>query len=315
MGPGSPSRTNGYSPGRSQGGERLSCSSTRRMRRRISSSGWSAFPETSSRSSMESCTSTISSRRSRPWTQGKRRGETRKRSGTNPWFSTNSWGPLRTGCSISRTSPKRTSVRSWYPRTLCSSWATTATTARTAASGGSSSSKRSSAGPSSSTGPGTATDAGFGGSGSEISFTKRPEGLMNILFGNKGASRFAVFFWLLLLFIVVHIAVKLVPMYMDYWRMDDEIRAKAGAAQVFKDDEITYSLEKKAKELALPLGRENFILLRDLRLALYQDISFPAQRRRELYHPGQITAAACRAGAGERGKHRCHPCRKGPAQR
>lgn len=86
---------------------------------------------------------------------------------------------------------------------------------------------------------------------------------MNILFGNKGASRFAVFFWLLLLFIVVHIAVKLVPMYMDYWRMDDEIRAKAGAAQVFKDDEITYSLEKKAKELALPLGRENFILLRD----------------------------------------------------
>jgi hypothetical protein len=88
---------------------------------------------------------------------------------------------------------------------------------------------------------------------------------MNILLGNKGASRFAVFFWLLLLFIAVHIAVKLVPMYMDYWRMDDEIRAKIGTAQAAKptDNELIVELAKKAKELDLPLGPENFSVIRD----------------------------------------------------
>ncbi len=86
---------------------------------------------------------------------------------------------------------------------------------------------------------------------------------MGIFSRESGASRYVVLLWLVLLFVVVHIAIKLVPMYMDYWRMDDEIRAKAGAAQVLKDEEILGDLQKKAKDLELPLGPENFVIIRN----------------------------------------------------
>jgi len=70
-------------------------------------------------------------------------------------------------------------------------------------------------------------------------------------------------FVLAVLFIVIHVGYKLIPMYMDYERMKDEISIKASTAQVWKDDEIRTGLVQKAKELELPLGPENFILKRD----------------------------------------------------
>jgi hypothetical protein len=79
-----------------------------------------------------------------------------------------------------------------------------------------------------------------------------------------GASRVTIFIWLVILFLIIHIGVKLLPMYIDYYRMEDEITSKASVAQALKDEEIIADLVKKAKELDLPLTAENFILHRDL---------------------------------------------------
>jgi hypothetical protein len=79
----------------------------------------------------------------------------------------------------------------------------------------------------------------------------------------KGGSRFGVYIFLVILFLVIHAGYKIVPMYMDYSRMEDEMNAKAGVAQVLKDEEILRDLINKAKELDLPLTAESFILERD----------------------------------------------------
>lgn len=86
---------------------------------------------------------------------------------------------------------------------------------------------------------------------------------MNILANQNGASRFKVYLWFLILFLVVHVAVKLIPVYMDYYRMEDEMKAKASVSQVLKDEEILKDLENKAKELDLPLTQESFVIKRD----------------------------------------------------
>lgn len=87
---------------------------------------------------------------------------------------------------------------------------------------------------------------------------------MNRLFREEGASRFKVLFWLVLLFVVVHIGVQIIPMYLDFWRMEDEIKSKAATAQVAKpgDDEIKNALVKYAKGLNLPSEAENIVVTR-----------------------------------------------------
>lgn len=88
---------------------------------------------------------------------------------------------------------------------------------------------------------------------------------MNRLFREEGASRFKVFLWLFVLFVVVHIGLQLIPMYMDYWRMEDEISSKAATAQIARpgDVEIQFTLAKYAKELGLPTSAENIVVTRD----------------------------------------------------
>jgi hypothetical protein len=89
------------------------------------------------------------------------------------------------------------------------------------------------------------------------------EACMPIIGNQSGASRLKVFLVLAFLFVLVHAGLKLVPMYMDYERMQDEMKMKAGLAQVLKDDEIIRDLVHKANELDLPLTAENFALTRD----------------------------------------------------
>lgn len=86
---------------------------------------------------------------------------------------------------------------------------------------------------------------------------------MGILLNQKGASRFKVWLFFLFLFLVIHVGVKVVPMYMDYAKMQDEMSVKAGVAQVLKDEEIVRDLVSKAKELDLPLAADSFILNRN----------------------------------------------------
>ena len=84
-----------------------------------------------------------------------------------------------------------------------------------------------------------------------------------MLFTEKGIMSLKALLILLLLFIVVHISIKMVPMYIDAERLKDEMSVKARLAQNLKDEEILTDLVKKAKELDLPLGPENFILNRE----------------------------------------------------
>lgn len=86
---------------------------------------------------------------------------------------------------------------------------------------------------------------------------------MHIHSNQKGGSRLKVFFWFVFLFLLLHVGLKIVPLYMDYARMEDEMNMKAGVAQVLKDEEISKDLENKAKELNLPLKAENFVITRD----------------------------------------------------
>jgi hypothetical protein len=86
---------------------------------------------------------------------------------------------------------------------------------------------------------------------------------MQVLAGQRGFVSFKVLIVLVLLFAVVHVGIKLVPMYMDAERMKDEMAVKARLAQQLKDEEIMTDLVNKAKELDLPLGTEDFTLARD----------------------------------------------------
>jgi predicted Holliday junction resolvase-like endonuclease len=85
----------------------------------------------------------------------------------------------------------------------------------------------------------------------------------SILSTEKGMISGKSLFLLVLLFVIVHLSIKLVPMYIDAERLKDEMSVKARLAQNLKDEEILADLVKKAKELDLPLGPENFIVKRE----------------------------------------------------
>ena len=86
---------------------------------------------------------------------------------------------------------------------------------------------------------------------------------MNIPRNEAGSGIIKLLIVLLILIPVIHAGYKLIPMYMDFERMKDEMTIKARMAQVLKDDEIRSDLGKKAMELDLPLREENFIIKRD----------------------------------------------------
>ncbi len=86
---------------------------------------------------------------------------------------------------------------------------------------------------------------------------------MSVVCNQRGGSNFKVYLFFAFLFVVVHVALKIVPTYMDYSRMEDEMMTKASVAQVLKDEDIVKDLVVKAKELDLPLTADSFILRRD----------------------------------------------------
>lgn len=86
---------------------------------------------------------------------------------------------------------------------------------------------------------------------------------MRILANVRGGSKIKVFIWFVILFVIVHVGFKLIPMYFVYSSMKDTMAQKAGLAQILKDHEIMRDLLNKALELELPLEKEDFILERD----------------------------------------------------
>lgn len=82
--------------------------------------------------------------------------------------------------------------------------------------------------------------------------------------GNEsGVSRLKVLIILALLGAVIHVGIKYLSVRLDFERMKDTLDIKANAAQVLKDEEILADLAARAKELDLPLKRENFLIIRD----------------------------------------------------
>jgi hypothetical protein len=86
---------------------------------------------------------------------------------------------------------------------------------------------------------------------------------MSTLSKDSGMVSFKVLFIFLVLFVIIHIGVKLVPLYIDLEAMKDEMVGKARFAQVLTDVDITTGLAKRAKEIGLPLVSDDFKLLRD----------------------------------------------------
>jgi hypothetical protein len=86
---------------------------------------------------------------------------------------------------------------------------------------------------------------------------------MSTLSNDSGMVSFKVLFIFLALFVVIHIGVKLVPLYIDSEAMKDEMVGKARFAQTLTDADITTDLAKRAKEIGLPLAPDDFKLMRD----------------------------------------------------
>ena len=57
---------------------------------------------------------------------------------------------------------------------------------------------------------------------------------MSMLAKEKGMISFKAMFWLTLLFVVIHVLIKVVPMWMDYTRMKDAMQGKVNLAQIAK---------------------------------------------------------------------------------
>jgi hypothetical protein len=79
----------------------------------------------------------------------------------------------------------------------------------------------------------------------------------------SGFSKLKVLIILAILGVGFNEGIKYLRVQMDYHGMKDTMNAKAAAAQVLKDHEISIELENKAHELGLPLKRDNFLIIRD----------------------------------------------------
>ena len=87
---------------------------------------------------------------------------------------------------------------------------------------------------------------------------------MSILAKEKGMISLKAMFWLALLFVLLHVLFKVVPMGMDYSQMKDAMQGKVNMGQIATSDlEIKTSLEKTARDLDLPLTQESFIIERN----------------------------------------------------
>jgi hypothetical protein len=89
------------------------------------------------------------------------------------------------------------------------------------------------------------------------------EDAMQMRGNESGVSKLKVLIILVLLGAVIHVGIKYLSVRLDFERMKDTMEIKASAAQVLKEEEILADLAARAKELDLPLKRENFVIIRD----------------------------------------------------
>ncbi|MBI5190445.1 MAG: hypothetical protein HZA22_07195 [Nitrospirae bacterium] len=88
----------------------------------------------------------------------------------------------------------------------------------------------------------------------------------------RGGSTSSSLIYLLIATIIIYGVVKLVPPYMDYYAMEDEISQQLSLAQINTQDVIYNDLKLKMDELDIPVESDTITLSRDHKGTLTVDI-------------------------------------------
>jgi len=83
-----------------------------------------------------------------------------------------------------------------------------------------------------------------------------------MLSDEKGGSKVAVLLYLMVAILVIYVLIKVIPPYMDYYSMDDEVTQELNMSQINSDDVITGDLYAKAQEIGLPINKDDIVLTR-----------------------------------------------------
>lgn len=85
----------------------------------------------------------------------------------------------------------------------------------------------------------------------------------NIITNSYGNSKIIGIFFILAVVSAIYLSYTLLPHYLNYLSFRDLAKAKISAAKVIKDENILNDLYNKAKELNLPLEKEDIIIKRE----------------------------------------------------
>jgi hypothetical protein len=85
----------------------------------------------------------------------------------------------------------------------------------------------------------------------------------NIITNSYGNSKIIGLFFILVVVSAIYLSYTLLPHYLNYLSFRDLAGAKISAAKVIKDENILNDLYNKAKELDLPLEKEDIIVKRE----------------------------------------------------
>ena len=85
----------------------------------------------------------------------------------------------------------------------------------------------------------------------------------NIITNSHGNSKIIGIFFILAVVSAIYLSYTLLPHYLNYLKFRDLAGAKISAAKVINDENILNDLYNKAKELDLPLEKEDIIIKRE----------------------------------------------------
>ena len=80
--------------------------------------------------------------------------------------------------------------------------------------------------------------------------------------GSKGGSRAAILLYLLVGIVAFYVVVKTIPVYMDYYAMEDEVTQQLQLSSINADDVILDDLTQKVNELELPVKPNDIRIFR-----------------------------------------------------
>jgi len=84
-----------------------------------------------------------------------------------------------------------------------------------------------------------------------------------IITDSNGNSKIIGIFFILVVVSAIYLSYTLLPHYLNYLSFKDLAGAKISAARIMKDENILNDLYNKAKELNLPLEKEDIIVKRE----------------------------------------------------